>query len=191
MSRLSLLLCLTLLLSACGSGNDQAREADASAAVAATTPAAAPVSPSTSSSSIADDDRAALLSTLKLTADAKGQVLNECGERITPQLLSVDLGKGVGRAVLVVMTGGPQQASCYGDGPGLTLMRQADAGWKEIYSSRGGFLLVMPELHNGAHEIAFGGPGVSHPVWHWNGTEYEPSKREVSDDKIGNAVTLP
>ena len=180
-----------LLVAACGSGNDQAREADAAAPVAATTSAAVPVSPSTSSRSVADADRAALLSTLKLTADAKGQVLNECGERITPQLLSVDLGKGVGRAILVVMTGGPQQASCYGDGPGLTLMRQADVGWKEIYSSRGGFLLVMPELHNGAHEIAFGGPGFSHPVWQWNGTEYELSRREVSDDKIANAVTLP
>ena len=180
---------VALLLSACGSSSDQAREADASAAAAA-----APVATSTasaSSSAIADADRSAVLATLKLTADAKGQVLNECGDRVTPQLFPVDLGKAVGTAVLVAMSGGPSLATCYGDGPGLTLLRRADGGWKEIYSSRGGFLAIMKETHNTANDLVFAGPGFSHPLFTWNGTTYVRSDREVPDDRIGDAVILP
>ena len=185
MRRLSLTLVVTVLLAGCA-GNDRSGEAGASS-----TAAAAPAATSTSPGSVADADRAAILKTLALTADGKGQVLNECGERITPQLLPVDVGDGVGSAVLVVMTGGPQQASCYGDGPGLTLMRHAAGGWNEIYSSRGGSLVIMKETHNDARDIVFGGPGFSHPLFTWNGTTYVRSNREVPDDGLEGTTILP
>jgi hypothetical protein len=124
-----------------------------------------------------------------LTADGKNQVKNECDEMITPQLLPVDLGPKVGRSLLLVMSGGPNFASCYGDGPGLTLFRNASGTWKQIYSSRGGFLVIMKDAHNGAPDIVFGGPGFSHPVYEWNGTSYEPAKREVPDERLADAAT--
>lgn len=195
MKRLPLVFVVALLSAACGSSNDQAREADTAATTAAaagTTSAPAATSPtSPSSSAISDADRAAILKTLELTADAKGQVLNECGDRVTPQLFSVDVGKAVGTAVLVAMSGGPSLATCYGDGPGLTLMRQFDGRWTQIYSSRGGSLAILKETHNGAQDLVFAGPGFSHPLFTWNGTTYVRADSEVPDDKIGNAVFLP
>ena len=188
MKRMPFLFAATLLLPACGSGsgNDQFREADASA-----TTTVAPVATSTSASSIADGDRTSVLKALELTPDAKGLVLNECGDRIMPQLLPVDIGKGVGTAVLVVMTGGPSLASCYGDGPGLTLMRQVDGGWKQIYSSRGGFLAIMKDTHNGAQDLVFAGPGLSHPLFTWNGTTYVQAGREMPDERLEGTTILP
>lgn len=177
---------LTLLLSACGSGTDKPQEVDASPVTVETS-----VTRSTFSGAMTDADRAAVLATLKLSADAKGQVLNECGEPITPQLVPVDVGSGVGSAVLVVMSGGPRQASCYGDGPGLTLLRRAGGGWKEIYSSRGGFLAIMKDTHNDAQDLVFAGPGLSHPLFTWNGTTYVRADREVPDDRLEGTTILP
>jgi hypothetical protein len=98
----------------------------------------------------------------------------------------------VGRALLLVMNGRPNFASCYGDGPGLTVFRNVSGAWQQIYSSRGGFLVIMKDAHNGAPDIVFRGPGFSHPVYEWNGTSYEPAKREVADERLTGAVaTLP
>jgi hypothetical protein len=185
MARLVLLLAVVLIVPACGGGSDQP---SAESTAAADAPAAAT---QVSSGQVAEADRAAILTTLKLSADANGQVLNECGDRITPQLLGVDVGEAVGPAVLVVMTGGPSLASCYGDGPGLTLLRRDATVWKQIYSSRGGSLVVMKESHNGARDLVFGGPGLSHPAFEWTGSSYEPAGREVSDDGLGGATFLP
>ena len=131
------------------------------------------------------------MKTANLTANAQGQVKNECDDMITPQLLPVDLGPAVGASVLLVMSGGPTLASCYGDGPGLTLFRHVGGSWKQIYSSRGASLVVMKEQHNGAPDIVFGGPGFSHPAYEWNGTDYEPAKRDVPDARIEDATILP
>jgi hypothetical protein len=109
---------------------------------------------------------------------------------VTPQLLSVDLGSRVGPSILLAMEGGPNLASCYGDGPGLTLFRRADANWEEIYSSRGGFLAVMKDQHNGAPDIVFAGPGFSHPAYEWDGSGYAPTRRTVPDDRISDAKLL-
>ena len=146
---------------------------------------------SAGASQVSAADRDAILNAVSLKADAQGRVQNDCGDMITPQLLPVDLGPKVGPAVLLVMTGGPSQATCYGDGPGLTLFRRAGTSWAQIYTSRGASLLVMKEMHNGAPDLVYGGPGFSHPVYEWNGTEYLPAKREVPADKTADAVFLP
>ena len=49
---------------------------------------------------LAHSDRAAILSALRLSANARGQVLNACGELTTPQFLSVELGGSVGAAAV-------------------------------------------------------------------------------------------
>ncbi len=129
-------------------------------------------------------DQAAILATLRLSANAQGQVMNECGDRVTPQFLPAELGGGVGTAILFASDGGPTMAACYGDGPDLHLLMRQAAGWREIYSARGRMLIILPTSTGGVRDIADGGPGFSFPVWAWNGSHYAPASREVSDAEL-------
>jgi hypothetical protein len=136
-------------------------------------------------------DQAAILRVMNLTADRNGKVENECGDRVTPQFLPAEMGGAVGTAVLFVMVGGDSMASCYGDGPGLWLMKREGAAWRSVYDSRGGYLAILPTQHNGVHDIAFAGPGFDHPLFSWNGTEFAPANRSVADAQMENATLLP
>lgn len=140
---------------------------------------------------LTDADRAAILLSQHLSADAAGQVENECGERVTPQFLPAEMGGAVGNATLLAMGGGPNSTSCYGDGPGLTLMMRDGASWRAIYSSRGGFLAILPSQTNGVRDIAFAGPGFEHPLHVWNGTTHVHSGRSIAYDALSGAVVLP
>ena len=142
---------------------------------------------------LTESDRAAILGTLQLAADATEQVMNECGDRVTPQFLPAALGGGVGTAVLFAMGGGPTMATCYGDGPDLHLLKREAEGWREIYSARGRMLIILPTSSGGVLDIADGGPGFSFPVWSWNGTAYAPADREISDTELSKveATYLP
>lgn len=143
------------------------------------------------SAELTASDRAAILRSQNLTADARGQVENECGEKVTPGFEHVDLGGQVGAATLLVMTGGPNSASCYGDGPGLTLLRRDGAAWRAIYSSRGAMLVVMPARGNNARDLVEGGPGFEHALFRWNGAEYAHAG-SVGDGQFGEgAIYLP
>lgn len=133
---------------------------------------------------VTDADRAAILTTLGLSADQHGTVPNECGERSVPQYLPAELGGSVGTAILFAMPGGPNTAGCYGDGPDLHLMMRDGANWREIYSARGRMLIILPTSTAGVRDIGDGGPGFSFPVWSWNGTHYVPAEREVSDAEL-------
>ena len=130
---------------------------------------------------VTDADRAAILKTLGLSADQQGLVPNECGERSAPQYLVAEMGGAVGSAILFAMSGGPNTATCYGDGADLHLMMRDGASWHEIYSARGRMLIVLPTATAGVRDIGDGGPGFSFPVWIWNGTRYIPAGREISD----------
>lgn len=138
-------------------------------------------------------EHTAILTALGHSANAQGQVMNECGELSTPQFLPADLGGSVGKATLFAMSGGPNTATCYGDGPDLHLMMRDGAGWREIYSARGRMLVILPTSTTGVRDIADGGPGFSFPVWAWNGTVYAPAGREISDTELSNlkATYLP
>ncbi|OQW60613.1 MAG: hypothetical protein A4S17_10010 [Proteobacteria bacterium HN_bin10] len=136
-------------------------------------------------------DRTAILASQNLRADARGLVENECGDRVEPQILQVDLGGDVGRAALLAMGGGPSMASCYGDGPGLTLLKREGANWRAIYSSRGGFMAIMPTRTRGVADIAFAGPGFDYPLHVWNGTTYVRADRSVGDAQLEGATFLP
>jgi hypothetical protein len=155
--------------------------------------ACGPAAVTTDARALTDADRAAILGALRLSANAPGQVLNECGELVTPQFLPSELGGGVGTAVLFAMSGGPITASCYGDGPDLHLLVREATGWREIYSARGRMLIILPTSTGGVHDIGDGGPGFSFPVWTWNGSRYAPAGREISDGELSkmNATYLP
>jgi hypothetical protein len=146
-----------------------------------------------SAAAVTDADRVAILGALGLTANADGRVVNECGELSTPQFLPAELGGSVGTATLFAMSGGPNTASCYGDGPDLHLFRRDGASWREIYSARGRMLIILPTDTGGVRDLGDGGPGFSFPVWVWNGSEYAPANREISDDELpgANVTYLP
>ncbi len=136
-------------------------------------------------------DEAAILALLNMTADANGQVMNECGEAVTPRFQAAELGGDVGTAILLSIEGGRNSAACYGDGPDLHLMKREGNGFREIYSARGRVLVILPGETNGVRDIADGGPGFSYPLWTWSGSEYAAANSAVSDGDLGDATFLP
>ena len=136
-------------------------------------------------------DRGALLRALHLTADARGRVTNDCGEKVTPRILPANVGGAVGVAQLVIVPNGAEQATCYGDNPGaMTLMKREGASWRAIFSG-GGYIAIMTAQHGGVHDIALGGPGFSFPVYQWDGTKYAATRRNISDSEFGRYPSLP
>jgi hypothetical protein len=160
-------------------------------ALAACGQAAAPGVADAQTAEISAAERTAILSALEMSANASGQVENECGERVTPQYVPTDLGAGVGRAVALVMTGGPNFASCYGDGPLVLLMHEKNGAWRNVYMNRGGPMVILSTTHHDANDLADGGPGFSFPVWEWNGNEYVSANRDVADSALGDARYVP
>jgi hypothetical protein len=170
---------LFLVIAACG----QAAAPSDAGAQTASAPAA--------STEATAAERTAILSALNMRANASGQVENECGELVTPQFVVADVGPGVGRAIAFVIGGGPNMASCYGDGSLVMLMRQNGDAWSNIYMVRGGLMIILPTRHNNANDLADGGPGFSFPVWEWNGSAYVFANREVADSALGEARYVP
>jgi hypothetical protein len=144
-----------------------------------------------SSGPLSEADRAAILGALNLSPSASGEIVNECGDNVTPTIAPAELGGAVGTAQLVAIPGGPSAFTCYGDGPDLHLMMRDGAGWREIYAARGRMLIIMPSVTNGVHDLADGGPGLQFPLWQWNGSAYANTGRSVSDADLANATFLP
>ncbi len=143
----------------------------------------------TASAAHAAPDAAELAASVGLKA-AGGQVINACDEAVTPLLTPVDLGGAVGTAQLLVIPGGPNTASCYGDNPGdMYLLVPDGAGWKTVFNG-GGFIMVLPDTHNEVHDFALGGPGFSFPVYEWDGTAFT-ARREISDQDMQAMGELP
>lgn len=140
---------------------------------------------------VTEAEKSAILAAMNLRANAQGQVENECSEMVTPQFLVTDFGPGVGRAIAFVIGGGPNSATCYGDGSLVAVYRSTGGAWREIYMQRGGMPAILSTQHNGGNDIAAGGPGFSFPVWEWNGNEYVNANREVPDSALSDARFLP
>lgn len=174
----TIIACLCLALAAC---NDSGASADADDQPSATS----------ASTAITDADKAAIFALLGMTPNARGDVMNECGELSTPQFLSADVGGAAGTAILFAMGGGPTTASCYGDGSLLYLYVRDGARLREVYADRGGVLVLLPTRTNGVRDIADGGPGFSFPLWQWNGMTYAYADRSVGDGELGEATFLP
>ena len=136
-------------------------------------------------------EQATILHAMQLTPDARGRVVNACEDKVSPQYLRADLGGAVGMAVLVIVPGGPNSATCYGDAPGdMQLMKREGASWRAIFTGAG-YIAILPTLHGGVHDIALGGPGFSFPVYQWNGRAYDIAPRKISDTEFGRYPSLP
>jgi hypothetical protein len=180
-------LALLLLIAACG--QQAQNSADAQTKPAAPDAAQATSAAPASAGPAIDAEKAAILAALQLHADGRGLVVNECNDPVTPGFVPADVG--LGRTILFVMVGGPSLASCYGDGPDLHLMREQGGAWREIYATRGGMLVILPTRHNGANDLAFGGPGMTHATSRWTGSAYAAGP-DIDDSAIpASAVMLP
>lgn len=156
----------------------------------AAAPGAAEAQPAAQSGALTAADRTAMLRAMNAVADARGQVTNACDEKVTPQFANVDLGGDVGTAVLAIIPGGPNTATCYGDGPGdMHLFRRNGAAFSEIHALSGAFLVVLSTNHGGVRDIADGGPGMSHPLYWWNGTTYAPHG-QIPDSAMGDGAQM-
>jgi hypothetical protein len=169
---------LIFALAACG---QSAAPSEAEAQTAATA----------QSREVTAEERTAILTALNMRANARGQVENECGERVTPQFTVADIGSGPGRVVAFTIGGGPNMLTCYGDGALTIFMRNHNNAWGEIWQGRPGGAIVLPARHNNGNDIATGGPGFSFPVSQWNGTTYVATGRMVGDSALGDARFIP
>jgi len=136
-------------------------------------------------------ERSAIFAALNLRPDAQGRVENECGEHVTPQFTTADIGSGPGRVIAFTIGGGPNMLTCYGDGALTLFMRNHDGAWSEIWRGSPGGAIILSTEHNNGNDIATGGPGFSFPVSHWNGTTYVDANRSVSDSQLGDARFIP
>jgi hypothetical protein len=133
----------------------------------------------------------ALLRSLNIRQAGDGMVVNACDDAVAPQISPAELGGAVDRAYLVVIPGGPNSPTCYGDNPGeLRLMRRDGMRFREIFRGAG-VLGILPSSHLGVHDIALGGPGYRFPVYAWNGTTYAKNGKMISDTQFGEAMILP
>ncbi|MES1199367.1 MAG: hypothetical protein ABUS48_05230 [Pseudomonadota bacterium] len=137
------------------------------------------------------NDRMAALHAINMPPDGRMRVMNACDERVAPQFLPANIGGPVGTALVVVVGGGENSATCYGDGPGLLfVLKREGANFRVIFQGQG-FLSILPSTHSGAHDLSIGGPGFTFPVYTWNGHEYTLSARSISDTQFGEGQTLP
>lgn len=185
-----------LLLAACVAGAcskpaTKSASASAPATMAQNTPQPgaapgpqAPLPPAYMPAPLSADKLALALKALNLKPAPLGKVMNDCGEAVTPGVHTAELGGDVGRAYLIVVPGGPNSVTCYGDNPGaLYLLRATKEGAFTLIFSDRGFLAVMPDTHKGVHDVAVGGPGFEFPVYEWNGSTFVRS-RSIKDSEL-------
>ncbi|MEQ1931503.1 MAG: hypothetical protein ABL957_13380, partial [Parvularculaceae bacterium] len=178
----------SLMLASCGQASDNSVTSAEPARKPNRTPAAATpgegaVAASASPAPVSGDERAGALHALGLKFASAGQVMNACDEAISPDIHAVELGGEVGRALLVVMKGGPNTASCYGmTGMEFHLMKQKGRVLTVILTGAG-HVAPMESAHLGVKDIAVGGPGFEFPVYEWTGATYE-STRTIPDSEF-------
>jgi len=125
-----------------------------------------------------------------MSINADGSIHNACDEDVTPLVSEIDFGGAVGTAELLVIPGGQAMPTCYGDVPGdMYLFATDSAGYRQIFQG-GGYIMVLPTTQNGVHNFALGGPGMTFPVFSWDGTTFAPSG-SISNDDLSGLGTLP
>ena len=140
---------------------------------------------------VAQGDRMLILHALNMPPDARGRVMNASDERVAPQFFNVNLGGSVGAGVLVLVTGGPNMVTCYGDVPGVFFLMQRSGGaFHQIFTGQG-YFVILPTSHLGVHDLSIGGPGFSFPLYTWNGHAYVASSREISDTALAAGQQYP
>lgn len=142
------------------------------------------------SPALAAPDAAELGVALGIKIGDGGTIENACGEVVETSVTAIDFGGAVGTAWLLLIPGGPNTLTCYGDVPGDMYLAVADgATYREVFAG-GGYIEVLPSDHGGVHDFALGGPGFSFPLYVWNGTEFEQNG-EISDEQLTALGQIP
>lgn len=177
-------------LAACGrpgNADDSRPVAAAPAREMPATEAAASVAAPAAPAPVTGDERAGATYAIGLKPQPDGQVMNDCGEAVTPDFYAVELGGDVGRALLVVMKGGPNTLTCYDmTGMQFALLKSKGRVMTNIMSGAGHFA-PMETTHQGVKDVAVGGPGFEFPVYEWTGVAYEQA-RTIPDTEFPASV---
>jgi hypothetical protein len=139
---------------------------------------------------LSDRDRAAAVKAAKAhTLDGYIQCGKEMGRPVVLDHEPMDLnGDGIEELMITARheDGG---AACFGRvGVSKTLMIRSSSGeWKANLGFMNDPITVMPEKSGGFPDLELGGPGFCHPIWRWNGAEYDLYRRCVN----GKLVMAP
>ena len=121
---------------------------------------------------------------------ASGLIRNACDEELTPSVAEIDFAGAVGTALLLVIPGGDAIPTCYGDVPGDMYLFVEDGGaYRQVFQG-GGYIMVLPTTQNGVHNFALGGPGMTFPVFAWDGSTFV-SSGSISNDDLSAMGMLP
>ncbi len=179
---------LVLAAAACGPSDTQTPPPRDDSPPPAETAAAAPAAPSAPTAEV-EPDVAALLRAIGVEADADGRVVNACDKAVVPLIVAVDLGAASARAV--VIPGGPEAPTCYGDGPGAVHLVTLDDGGPKLVLLHLGYIGILETETDGVRDVALGGPGFSFPVFVWDGGGYTAAGRAVADADFAAATVVP
>ncbi|WP_114946504.1 hypothetical protein [Microvirga calopogonii] len=140
----------------------------------------------TPSLALTDADRDAAIKVAKAhTLDGYIQCGKEMGRPVVLDPEPMDLnGDGV-EEVMITARHEDGGAGCFGRvGVSKTLMIKTKSGeWKANLGYLSDPITVMPEKSGGFPDLELGGPGFCHPIWRWNGAEYDLYRRCV-DGKL-------
>jgi hypothetical protein len=145
---------------------------------------------SSSALALSDADREAAIKVGKAhTLDGYIQCGKEMGKPVVLDPEPMDLnGDGIEELMITARheDGG---AACFGRvGVSKTLMIKSSSGeWKANLGFMNDPITVMPEKSGGFPDLELSGPGFCHPIWRWNGAEYDLYRRCVN----GKLVMAP
>ncbi|KXV61777.1 hypothetical protein [Acetobacter senegalensis] len=119
-------------------------------------------------------DTATLKAVPDLTKTA-GQYHDLCGTRVTPKILSLDVGGTLGTLTAVI----EEDPACFGgDGARYTLL---DRTHHVVWQNSAAAIAILESHHDGVHDLSFGGPGPETPVWSWSAASHAYQLHVVID----------
>lgn len=127
---------------------------------------------------------------LGYAVNADGSFTNDCGDRVTASVRTVEWGPG-GDSVVAVIPAGSNMPACYGDGPGLVTIWSTDKTQRQPWITHRGYVSLLPGSGKGTAQAALGGPGQSFPVMQWNGSAFESAGRAADEREFGTGLVLP
>ncbi len=167
-------------IAAASSGQDPAVDADSAAETGAADEAAASGAAAAGTSELSPSETTAAFKAAGFTQ--VGGMWKACDDPGTPSYSPGELSlpgdlNGDGRPEALIMEGG---TFCYGGaGAGYFLLsKQADGNWKLMDNTIGFANFLETTGADGWPDIEVGGPGFCFPVRRWNGSSYQPHRRQ-------------